>query len=193
MQTLRLEDFERQTFLTIQPVCFIWIWVLVTCNFSCLMILLHWNTFVLCCLVDWLTGMIAKKCENVEVMCDGKWSFLVCLLLRIDFVTISRPKRNYILTEQILEVVISKWQFAHLRTVICFLEGSQYTGLARRQTGNRLQYSYFWFLLLLCSKGNYCPRLFSSRSFFIFDGIQRIVIFFVNLLTRSTDSAIFTL
>lgn len=40
----------------------------------------------------------------------GKQSILACLLLSIDYLTISRLKRNYILREEILEVVILKCQ-----------------------------------------------------------------------------------
>lgn len=52
--------------------------------------------------------MIAKKFVNVEEMHDGKQSIMACLLLSIDYVKISRLKRNCILTEQIIEAVISK-------------------------------------------------------------------------------------
>lgn len=90
--------------------------------------------------------MITKKFGNVEVMYDGKQSILACLLLSIDYVTISSLKRTYILTEHVLEVVISKWQSAHLWTVICFPEGSQYTGLVWKTDWELIQIPIFLIL-----------------------------------------------
>lgn len=108
--------------------------------------------------------MTAKKFGNVEVMHGEKQSILACLILRIDYVKISRPKRNYILTEQLLEVAISKWQSAHLRAVICFPEGSQYTGLVQKTDWELIQ--IFLFLILVSSV--FQGKLLSLALFLLF-------------------------
>lgn len=115
-------------------------------------------------LVVWLTGMIAKKFGTVEVMHDGKQSILAWRLLRIDYVTISRPKRNYNLTKQILEVVISKWQSVHQRTVICFPEGSQYTGLVQKTDWELIQILLF----LVLASSVFQGKLLSQAPFLLF-------------------------
>lgn len=64
----------------------------------------------------------------------GKQIILACLLLSMDYATISRLKRNYILREQILEVVISKWQVIICTPEDCNLlpEETQCTGQLHR-------------------------------------------------------------
>lgn len=108
--------------------------------------------------------MIAKKTGNVESMHYGKQSVLACLILRIDCVTISRPKRSYILKEQIFKVVISKWHSACLRTIICFSEGSQYAGLVQKTDWEFIQILLF----LVLASSVFQGKLLSLILFLLF-------------------------
>lgn len=132
----------------------------------------------------------------------GKQSILACLLLSIDYVTISIFKRKYILREQILEGVISKWQ-----VIICTSEDCNllswpklvHRSVAQVCSDERLGIDSNSHIFGSCF---FCVRreMTVSSSFpqtsllplHIVNDTQRSVTFMLNLLTSYADSVIFT-